>query len=88
MLSSSLSPTPPWSQQVRHRPANATMQMGTQPQRGEAPQILQVNTAPLQRDLATFPPVQEAGFMLFVHRCTGHKGSTDHDWEAIYCTPS
>lgn len=59
MLSSFLSPTPPRSRQVRDRPAIATMQMGTQPQRGEvALQILQVNTAPLQCDLATFPPGQ------------------------------
>lgn len=40
--------------------------MGTRPPSGEvAPQILQENTAPLQGDVATFPPGQQAGFMLF-----------------------
>lgn len=89
LLSSPLSPPPPQVPAGQRQPVMATMQKGTEPQRGEvALQILKVNTASVQHDSTTFPPGQWAGLMLFVHRCIGYIGSAKQDRGAVCHTPS
>lgn len=54
----SLPPSPTRFQQVRDRPVTSTMQMGTQPQRGEvALEILKVNTARTQLSHISSPAI-------------------------------